>query len=128
MEEGTVSVRVFTSRAQIPIENAAVAFTRDAAAGRGELLAVRFTDESGRVPPLPFAAPDAAQSRAPESGQPFAQINAEVWHPGYVSALVEHIQVFAGQQTLQYFDLIPLEEYPEAYSETAVFDLPAQAL
>lgn len=128
MAEGTVVVRVYTSRAQIPVENTTVAFTRYTPAGPVELLAVRLTNESGRTEPLAVEAPEASESRAPEPGQPYTLVNIEAWHPDYAGVLVERVQVFDGQQTLQAIELIPLAEYPDSYSETEVFDLPQQNL
>ena len=128
MAEGTLIVRVTTSRAQIPIDGAAVTLTRPAPGGGTDLVAVRFTDESGRTPPIILATPDASESRAPEPGQPFALVDVEVWHPDYAGVLVENVQVFPGQKTLQDVDLIPLEEFPPSFSGTEVFDLPQQNL
>ena len=128
MAEGTLIVRVTTSRAQIPIDGATVTFTRPATGGGTDLIAVRFTDESGRTPPLTVAAPDAADSRAPEAGQPYALLDVEVYHPDYAGVLVEHVQVFPGQTTLQDVDLIPLEEFPPSFCGTEVFQLPQQNL
>ncbi len=128
MAEGTLSVRVTASRAQIPIDGATVTFTRSAPGGGTELLAVRFTDSSGKTPPVTFSTPDASDSRAPEPGQPYTLVDVEAWHPDYAGVLVENVQVFPGQKTLQDIDLIPLEEFPPSFSGTEVFDLPPQNL
>ena len=54
--QGTISIRAFTSRAQIPIPGAAAAVTRPAGQGRHQLVALRITDENGLTEPVPLPA------------------------------------------------------------------------
>ena len=49
-EQGTVVVRAYTSRAQIPVTGATVAVTHPSAGGKHLLVALRVTDESGHTP------------------------------------------------------------------------------
>ena len=46
---GTIMLRVYTSRAQLPVPGATVAVTQKSGGGRHTLLAVRTTDENGRI-------------------------------------------------------------------------------
>ena len=49
---GTIMLRVYTSRAQLPVPGATVAVTQKSGGGRHTLLAVRTTDENGRIAPV----------------------------------------------------------------------------
>ena len=46
---GTIMLRVYTSRAQLPVPGATVAVTQKSGGGRHTLLAVRTTDENGEI-------------------------------------------------------------------------------
>lgn len=110
-EYGTLAVRVYTGRAQIPIEDATVAITRKAPNGKYSLLSVQITGESGEIVPVSIQAPDAQKSQAPGRSIPF--VTCDVWaeHPSYKLLLVEEVQIFAGIETLQEMELIPLPEH-----------------
>ena len=43
---GTIMLRIYTSRAQLPVPGATVAVTQKSGGGRHTLLAVRTTDEN----------------------------------------------------------------------------------
>ena len=107
---GTILTRVFTSRAQIPVEGATVAFTQRSGEGRHALLALRVTDANGRTPPVRVGTPDPAASEAPGTPDPFAVCDIGVEAPGYELLVVENVQVFPDTQTLQELELIPLPE------------------
>lgn len=128
MAEGTVIVRAYTSRAQIPVVDAAIIITQYDPDGTTHLLAVRQTDQSGRTEPVTVQTPEVSESLAPEAGQPYALINIDAYHPNYERILIEHAQVFPNTRTVQNLTMIPREEYPSSFNETEVFDLPAQNL
>ena len=62
-ESGTVAVRVYTGRAQIPLEDATVAIIRKVTEGKLELLSVQSAGESGEIVPVKFRAPAARWRR-----------------------------------------------------------------
>ena len=105
---GTILTRVFTSRAEIPVSGATVAFTQRGKEGRHILLAVRTTDGSGRTAPVQVATPDASASENPGTVEPFAVCDIWAESPGYELLVVENVQVFPGPQTLQELELFPL--------------------
>ena len=51
---GTLIIRVYTSRAQIPISGATVVVTHEGKGGRRELLSLQVTDSSGAILPLRY--------------------------------------------------------------------------
>lgn len=73
-EQGTVVVRAYTSRAQIPVTGATVAVTHPSAGGKHLLVALRVTDESGHTQPvtLPRLLPQRVSIRAPQRPIPYA--------------------------------------------------------
>ena len=117
---GTILVQVFTSRAQIPIQGATVAFTQKAADGRHRLLAARVTDQSGRTTPLEISTPDSSVGLSPGHGTPFALLDLWVQAPGYELFQAEDVQIFPGTQTVQEVSLLPLPEFapPDTVGES----------
>ena len=84
------------------------------------LLAVRTTDENGRIAPVRVATPDPAASESPGTPHPFASCDVWVEAPGYEMLYLENMQVFPNTETLQEVDLIPLPEQapPASRGET----------
>ena len=107
---GTLMLRVYTSRAQLPVPGATVAVTRKAAGGRHDLLAVRITDENGRIAPVEVDTPDQAASASPGTPSPFSVCDVWVEAQGYELLFLENVQLFPGTETLQEAELIPLLE------------------
>ena len=107
---GTILTRVFTSQAQIPVAGATVAFTQRGTEGHHTLLALRVTDANGRIAPVQVDTPDASASESPGTVTPFAVCDIWAESPGYELLVVENVQIFAGTQTLQELELIPLPE------------------
>ena len=107
---GTLMLRVYTSRAQLPVPGVTVAVTRKAAGGRHDLLAVRITDENGRIAPVEVDTPDQAASASPGTPSPFSVCDVWVEAQGYELLFLENVQLFPGTETLQEAELIPLPE------------------
>lgn len=127
-QNGSIAVRVFTSRAQIPVVGATVALVRRGGRGKHALLALRATDENGEVTAIPVAAPDAAGSESPGTSAPFATLDIWVEHPDYELEIMEDVQVFAGVESLQMVQLLPLAEHAAARDQVSVVRIPPQTL
>lgn len=108
---GTILVQVFTSRAQIPVQGATVAFTQPGEEGRHTLLAVRLTDQSGKTAPLQLPTPGLEAGLHPDSGVPFTLVDLWVHASGYELFRAEDVQIFPDTQTVQEVMLIPLPEF-----------------
>lgn len=126
-ENGYLSARVYTSAAELPIEGASVIVTQRTANGTN-LLASRITDRSGNITPITISTPDRAESLQSGTNSPFAVVDITVDYPNYERILVENAQIFSGVMTQQNFQLIPIEERPEAWNLTEVFQVTAQPL
>lgn len=122
---GYIQVHAYTSIARLPLENVAVTVT-DA---QGAVLAMRLTNESGRIIPIEVTVPDRSASQTPNTGEiPFTTVNLYARLDKYEQIEAENLQVFAGTVTDQNLEMIPLSELPDAWDKVEIFDTPAQNL
>ena len=56
---GTLMTRVFTSRSQLPVEDAAVSILQHEPGGRQRLINIQTSDRSGNTVPTIIETPDA---------------------------------------------------------------------
>ena len=129
MAQGSITARVFTSNAEIPLFRAAVSITRRGPEGTRELLAFRLTNRDGLIEPFTIKTPTKAESQSSGSaGRPFAVVDMHAQQVGYDSILTENVQVFPDVETRQDFQLIPTAELPDAYDALSIFSVLAQDL
>ena len=128
-QSGTLGVRVFASRAQLPVEGATVVITQKTRNGKYRVLSLQETDRNGAIRPVTVSTPNVGESTSPNGGeQPFARCDIWVEHEGYEVMAIEDVQVFPGQMSLQQVELNPLVR-GEAWTErTEVRPIPAQTL
>ncbi len=129
---GTLSVRVFTSRAQIPLEGATVVVAAPGEEGKWKLLSIQNTDSSGLIHPVTIDAPALGESTSPGGlpgpGLPFAQCDVWAEQPGYAMLRINGVQIFPGVETLQNMELIPLPQGLCSLQQRDKRDIPAQNL
>lgn len=117
-ETGYIQVHAYAGNAQIPLQNVSVAVT----AADGTVLALRLTDRSGRIAPIPIPVPDLEESLTPNPSQiPFATVNLTARLRDYEQIFVDEVQVFSGIVTDQELALIPLSELPESRNKSETF-------
>lgn len=122
---GYIQVSAFTSKAQIPLKDVAISVT----ATDGTAIAMRLTDSSGRIDPIPVPVPDRSESLTPDTGEiPFTRVNLYARLSGYVQIENEDLQVFADTITDQNLEMIPLSELPSSWGEKELFLTPRQNL
>ena len=121
---GYIQAKAYTSRAKLPLEDAAVSVVDD----QGRLLGLRTTDSSGITTPIRLSVPDLSQSQSPGNGKPFVTVNLYARAEGYEQVLVRGVQVFADTVTTQELQFIPLSELPGSWKQVEVFDTPPQNL
>lgn len=108
-ESGSLIVRTFVSRAQLPVSDATVIVSVPSGDGRQKLLSIQRTNESGVAGPITLEAPDLAGSLTPgNNGSAFSSYTLVVEHPDYQLALYDKLQIFPGVETVQDVPLIPL--------------------
>lgn len=129
---GTLSVRVFTSRAQIPLEGATVVVASPGEEGKWKLLSIQNTDSSGLIRPVTIDAPALGESTSPGGlpgpGLPFALCDVWAEQPGYAMLRMNGVQIFPGVETLQNMELIPLPQGLCSLQQRDERDIPAQNL
>ena len=126
-QQGSIVVNVYTSRSQIPLENAMVSVTsgnRD----NPTLLGFRTTNESGRAEAIYINTPDLELSLSPSDSKPFTSCDIKVSHPSYYTLTITDVQVFSDIQTLQNVELIPLEENSKPEDRFININTPTQNL
>lgn len=122
---GYITVHAYTSFAQIPLKDVAIAVT----ATDGTAIAMRLTDRSGQIAPIEIPVPERSASLTPDNSEtPFATVNLYARLKGYEQIEIENLQVFAGTTTNQNLEMIPLSELPGRWNQTEIFDTPRQNL
>ena len=122
---GYIQVHAYSSFAQLPLEDVSIAVT----AADGTAIAMRLTDRSGQITPIPIPTPPLQESQSPGSPDaPFATVDLFARLRGYEQITIENLQVFADTVTRQELELIPLSELPAAWDQQEIFDTPAQNL
>ena len=122
---GYIQVRSYTSTAQYPLQDVAIAIT----ATDGTAIAMRLTDRNGRIAPIPVPVPDRSESLSPDPAErPFAVVNLYAHKRGYERIESENLQVFADTTTLQNLEMITLAEFPDSWNQYEIFDTPPQNL
>ncbi len=122
---GYIQVRAYTSTAQYPLKDVAIAVT----APDGTAIAMRLTDRNGKIVPIEVPVPDRSESLQPDPGEvPFTAVNLHARLRGYEQVESENLQVFAGTTTFQNLEMIPLSELPGSWDQTAIFNTPPQNL
>ena len=122
---GYIQVHAFTSKAQLPLKDVTVLITDL----NGKAIAIRQTDRSGKIQPVPISTPDFPASQTPETGiVPFTAVNIYARLENFEQIEAEGIQIFADTVTNQDLEMIPLAEFPEFWTETEIFQTPPQNL
>lgn len=109
-QTGSLTVRVFTSQAQLPVSGATVIISSKAEDNRHHVYSIQTTDSSGTTMPFKLEAPDLSLSEEPGGAAPFSDYALVVEHPDYYLATFENLQVFPGVETVQNVPLVPLPQ------------------
>lgn len=127
MPNGPIQVRVFTSRARVPITNAAVTVTVES--GNSEaLIGVRTTNREGLTNQVVVETPPSSNSRSPFQDKGFTTCNIRVEHENYYKILIQDAQVFPDIMTIQDVEMIPLPENSKESERLKTIVIPAQNL
>ena len=117
-QTGSLTVRVFTSQAQLPVSGATVIISSKDENGRHKVYSIQTTDSSGATQPFQLETPDRILSETPNGAAPFSDYSLVVEHPEYYLATFEKLQVFPGVETVQNVPLTPLPQ-PSAGQDSA---------
>lgn len=125
-KKGTIIAQVYTSRAQLPIEDANVTVLK--AGDANEVIAHRTTDKSGKTLSVDIVTPEIALSQSPGNKNPFSVVDIKISHPEFYSILIRDVQVFSNTETLQFAELIPIEETKSRFDMTETVNITPQNL
>lgn len=93
------------------------------------MIAMRLTNSSGRIIPIPLPVPDLAAGQSPGTGVvPFTNVNLHAHLKNYEQITITNLQVFPDVTTLQDLEMIPLSELPAAWDQAEDFNTPPQNL
>lgn len=122
---GYLTVRAFASRAQLPLKDVAISVT----SSDGTVIAMRLTDRSGLITPIPLPVPDLSESQSPNPDEaPYTLVNVTASKRGYESIISEGIQIFPEIMTSQDLEMVPLSEFPRANHLSETFETYPQDL
>ena len=122
---GYITVRAYTSYAQIPLKDVAISITSP----DGTAIAMRLTDRNGQIDPVPIPVPARSESLSPGiSRAPYTVVNLYARLKGYEQIEIENLQVFADTTTDQNLEMIPLSEFPGRWDQTEIFETTRQNL
>ena len=124
-DNGFLQLRAYTSTAQFPLKDVAIAVT----ATDGTAIAMRLTDRNGLITPIEIPVPDRSESLQPDPAErPYTAVNLYARKRGYEQVEAENLQIFADTTTYQNLEMIPLAELPDSWNQLVVFDTPPQNL
>ena len=122
---GYIQVHAFAGKSQIPLQDVSILITDD----RGKAIAMRLTDRSGKIEPIPVTVPDRSAGTSPNTGViPFSRVQIYARLENYEQIEAENVQVFPNVVTTQNLEMIPLSEFPDKWTETEIFNTPPQNL
>lgn len=123
---GYIQVRAYTSNAQIPLKDVAVAITDT----DGAAIALRLTNRNGTLDtPVAIPVPDLSAGQSPNTGIiPFATVNLYARVEDFEEIHALQVQIFPNTLTEQNLEMIPLSELPDTWNKAETFDTPPQNL
>lgn len=125
--EGRIVVQVQTARGSYPVADAAVIIYKRRN-GSNQVASFQLTDRSGATPEITVPAPPKSDAQSPSDSLPFADYNISVRHPMYYTAMIDNVQVFGDELTIQVVELIPLPEFVNETDITRTVTIPKQNL
>lgn len=128
MPQGTLIAQVYTSMAQLPIENAYITVT-DTNEENPSIIASRKTNSSGKTSIITLDTPPRSDSLTPNPDDiPFVSYNIRIDHPEFESIVIKNVQIFEGLETIQEAMLIPLAELSKGNRNTETVTITPQPL
>ncbi len=125
--QGEILVQAVTARGTRPVSEAAVIIYKNRG-GANKVVAFNLTNEDGRTENIPVPAPSKTDSQTPTDTLPFADYNIAVRHPMYYTTMIDNVQVFGDELTIQTVELIPLPEFINELDTTKTIVIPKQNL
>ena len=107
---GYLIVNVVTARGAIPVPGATVTIYDTSVEGK-PVVAVIYTDASGKTEKIALPAPARSLSEQPGNTKPFATYMIQIKKDGYYPVTKIDVPIFTGVTSIQPVDMMPLAEY-----------------
>ena len=105
-DTGTLLIRVFTSRGELPVRDASVSVVRHGPQGT-DLVSLQTSDRNSTTEPIPIPSPAPESSQTPDRSTPYTSCDIWVERTGYHLLVVRGVQIFPGITSYQDIPLIP---------------------
>lgn len=125
---GNIISYAYTSAGRVPVPDVVIRVLQTTANGTEDLLSVQMTDRNGKTSAVTIATPPTVNSQTPGNPKPFSVVNMTAEIPGYEQIRVDNVQIFPDTQTVQDFQLIPLNAHTDYVTPVEEFDIPPQNL
>lgn len=103
---GSLLIQVTIANGALPVTGATVTITNK----DGDVIAVRKTDNSGRITAVELPTPNARLSQAPNSALPYSTYNIQVKKRGFYTEEIRNVAVFDKIESIQPVSLEPIGE------------------
>lgn len=127
-QQGSLIVRTFASNQLIPIPGVRITVTKSTGEG-DELIAYGVTDENGKTQIIQIDTPDKSLSLDRDNTvEPYAGVNIKIEKEGFDITNIFNAQVFSGELSEQYVEMIPLPEFSRFNEYNSIFTVTPQNL
>ena len=127
-QKGSLIVRTFASNQLIPIPGVRITVTKSTENG-DELIAYGVTDKNGKTQIIQIDTPDALLSLDQNNtAEPFTGVNIKIEKEGFDITNIFNAQVFSGQLSEQYVEMVPLPEFSKFDEYNSIFTVTPQNL
>ncbi len=124
---GQIVVQARTASGTQPVPEATVIIYKNRD-GKNQAVSFSLTNEDGTTPTISLPAPKIADAQTPSDSLPFADYNIAVRHPMFYTAMLNNVQIFGDELTIQTVELIPLPEFVNEQDTTKTVNIPKQNL
>lgn len=123
MEEGTIQVRVYSSRAKIPVVDATILIKQHILQEKDYIVALEVTNTSGYTRKIKLPTPHEEASTSPTEEPVSTLLDIWVEHPSFVTQKIEGVSLYPDTNTRLPVELVPLGELESSLVEETQVEL-----
>ncbi|QWT53249.1 peptidoglycan-binding protein [Eubacterium sp. MSJ-33] len=110
-DTGNLNVIVTDTDSYSPLSSATIEISNTGDPNR--ILESTTTNQNGQTGNIELSAPPREYSLEPTDNQPYAEYNVKISAPGYQEEIVSGVQIFSGENGLQFIVLQPSKQTPD---------------
>lgn len=110
-DTGNLNVIVTGTDSYSPLSSATIEIANTGEPNR--ILESVNTDRNGQTGNIELSAPPREYSMEPTDNQPYSEYNLKISAPGYQEGIVSGVQIFSGENGLQFIVLQPSDQTPD---------------